>query len=107
MKFFARLFGSLIESIVLILKYHIDKQLKIFTLEQFDNIISNRMTYFSGETSSDILSIIRQAYAYRLLEYPNVFDENSTIPDEKIYPLSIEKLVSLHDEFMKLLNCLI
>lgn len=102
MKFFARLFGSLIEEIVFMLKYHIDKQLKYFTLEEFDCLIS-----FSG---NDILSIIRRAYAYRLLEHPNIFNENSIsmeITDEEIYPLSIEKLVSLHDEFMKLLNCLI
>jgi hypothetical protein len=88
LKFFARLFGSLIETIISILKHHIDKQ--------FDS--------FSSEISSDILSIIRRAYAYQFFEH---LDESFELPDEEIYPLSNEKLVSLHAEFLKLFNCLI
>jgi hypothetical protein len=57
-----------------------------------------------------MLSVVRRAYAYRLFEHLNVFDEIPMffeVIDEKIYPLVMEKLVSLHDEFVKLLNCLI
>jgi hypothetical protein len=43
LKFFAKLFGSYIESIVYILKYHIEKQFKFFTLEEFN---SNQLFYF-------------------------------------------------------------
>lgn len=43
LKFFARLFGCYIEAIVYILKYHIDKQMEQFTLEQID---FNQSFYF-------------------------------------------------------------
>lgn len=36
LKFFAKLFGSYIEAIIYILKYHIENQLKYFTLDGLD-----------------------------------------------------------------------
>ncbi|CAF1252037.1 unnamed protein product [Rotaria sordida] len=108
MKFFAKLFGSYIEAIVYILKYHIDKQMKSFTLEQFN---FNQSFYFHETSyliSNDILSFVRRAYAYRSIEQFNTVDEILMLfepTDDNINPLLIDNLVSLHDEFVKLLNC--
>ncbi|CAF0938808.1 unnamed protein product [Adineta steineri] len=108
LKFFAKLFGSYIEAIVYILKYHIEKQLKVFTLVEF----SFHQGFHFRETScldcNEILLLIRRAYGYRLLEHSNILDE---IPmffepiDDNLYPLSMDNLVSLYDDFVKLLNC--
>jgi len=102
--------------------------LKFFTLDGFDFSqrfsSSKKNKYFTywfeincifiGETSylisNDILSLIRRAYTYRLFEHLNIFDEIPIffeVIDEKIYPLELDKLVLLHDEFVKLLNCFI
>ncbi|CAF2814919.1 unnamed protein product [Rotaria sp. Silwood2] len=108
LKFFVKLFGSYIEAIVYILKYHIDKQMKSFTLEQFN---FNQSFYFretSHLISNDILSFVRRAYTYRSIEHINASDEILMFfepIDDSINPLLIDNLVSLHDEFVKLLNC--
>jgi hypothetical protein len=57
--------------------------------------------------SNDILLFIRRAYAYRLLEHLNVSDEILMFfepMDDSLYPLSMDKLVLIYDEFVKLLN---
>ncbi|CAF3689802.1 unnamed protein product [Rotaria socialis] len=108
LKFFAKLVGSYIEAIVTILKYHIDKQLKFFTLEQFN---FNQTFYFSETVSfisNDILSFIRRAYAYQSIENINKAEEVLIVfdpIDDDIYPLLKDNLVPLHNEFVKLLNC--
>lgn len=69
------------------------------------------MQFSSDGTSNYItdqtLSAIRRAYLFRLMDYANQFDEIPMDMEEKIYPLSMEKLLSLHDEFLQLLTCLI
>lgn len=98
LKFFANLFGSYIEAIVYVLKYHIENQLTFFTLENFN---FNQIFHYQETSyliSNDILSFIRRAY---------IFHIDSEVINEKIYPLSTDKLVLLDDEFVKILNCLI
>ncbi|CAF3368061.1 unnamed protein product [Rotaria sp. Silwood1] len=108
LKFFAKLFGSYIEAIVYILKYHIDKQMKSFTLEQFN---FNQSFYFRETSyliSNDVLSFVRRAYTYRSIEHFNTSDDILTFfepIDDPINPLLIDNLVALHNEFVKLLNC--
>jgi hypothetical protein len=60
LKFFAKLFGSFIEAIVYILKYHIEKQFKFFTLEEIN---SHQLFYFSKKLF--IIFIFNYFYFYR------------------------------------------
>ncbi|UJR28198.1 hypothetical protein I4U23_009449 [Adineta vaga] len=106
--FFVKLIGPIIEAIVHILTFHIENQLKTFTIEEFK--YPDQLHF--GETSNlnltEILSYIRRAYAYQLSEHLNIFDETPIFfqpMDDKLYPLSLDNLVLVHDDFVKLLNC--
>lgn len=58
--------------------------------------------------SKDVLSVIVRAYAYQSIKHLNLADEMLILfepMDYHIYPLSMEKLKSLHNEFVKLLDC--
>lgn len=72
------------------------------------------MDFCSGGTSDYItdqtLSTIRRAYFFRLMNISRSSDENLVqieVDEEKISPLSMEKLLSLHEEILQLLTCLI
>ncbi|CAF0777523.1 unnamed protein product [Adineta ricciae] len=105
LKFFAKLIGPTVKAIIYILKYHIENQFERFTL-QFPSL------YDFGElfdlNLNEVLLYIRRAYACRLAEHLNVSDEVLMIfqpTDEKIYPLSMDILVMIYGEFVKLLSC--
>ena len=64
----------------------------------------------SNYMTDQTLSAIRRAYLFRSMDFANQFDEipmHIEVKEEEIYPLSMEKLLSLHDEFVQLLTCLI
>ncbi|CAF0963709.1 unnamed protein product [Adineta ricciae] len=105
LRFFAKLIGPTIKAIVYILKYHIENQFETFTL-QLPSL------YDFGElfdlNLNEVLLYIRRAYACRLAEHLNLSDEVLMIfqpMDEKIYPLSMDILVMIYGEFVKLLSC--
>lgn len=93
MKFFAKLFAPYIEAIIYVLKYHLEKQLMTFTLDGFNFQQKFHYQETSYLITNQILELIQRAY---------VFDTDSQVID----PLSTDKLVILHDEFVRLFDCL-